>query len=159
MPSRLPPPPELVATVPSVDAEPSESRADQSAPGAESSALLYVAGSRGQVAGSRGSGADAPRADTHALVAEFIDCCRERPPDKYLARIGKEIKSLVAEGVPDASIRGGLTIVAERGLGPTVLPSAIHEYLNARPRERTDNQTAILQRAMQRAEAKEGGAA
>lgn len=52
--SRLPAPPDQRA-----DAQPSESHADKSAPDADESALLYVAGSRGHGAGGARAGRDA----------------------------------------------------------------------------------------------------
>lgn len=97
--------------------------------------------------------------DIGALVGHFIDRCAERPPAEVVSRIGKGVKSLAAEGIETEAIRGGLTIVAERGLNPATLPSAVHEHLNARPRQRVNGQDEILQRAMARARAAEGGAA
>lgn len=95
--------------------------------------------------------------DVGALVAGFIEGCRERPPSSFVARIGKEVRSLVLEGIEAEAIRGGLTIVAERGLAPTTLPSAIHEHLNRRPRAvGANNDTAAkLDAAMERARAAE----
>lgn len=92
-------------------------------------------------------------ADVGALVAGFIDLCRERPPSAFVARIGKEVRALVLDGTSSDAIKGGLTIVAERGLQPTALPGAVHEHLNARPR--SSRTTSILDAAMQRAEAAE----
>ncbi|HZQ33702.1 MAG TPA: hypothetical protein VFB19_18470 [Mycobacterium sp.] len=98
----------------------------------------------------------APNPDVGQLVGHFVDACRERPPSSVVARIGKEVRGLVGEGIQPDAIRGGLVIVAEKGLNPATLPSAIHEYLNARPRERRNGQDEILQRAMARARAAEG---
>lgn len=155
VPSRLPEPPDLSVKEPPAesDADSSERRADSS----ETNVALQVAGSRGQVAGGRVTAQAAPRADVPGLVGEFIDHCRERPPDAYIKRLGREVKTLATDGVEPDAIRGGLTIVADRGLQPTALPGAIHEHLNARPRNRVSGQDEILLRSMQRAKAAEGG--
>lgn len=105
------------------------------------------------------SGGLATGPDVGALVAGFVDSCRTRPPGEVVARIGKGVKQLVAEGIEPDAIRGGLSIVAERGLHPATLPSAVHEHLNARPRgPRFSAQDEILRRSMERAQA-QGGAA
>lgn len=105
------------------------------------------------------SGETAPAAtDVGALVASFVDQCRERPPSSFVARVGKEVRALVLDGTPSEAIQGGLAIVADRGLQPTALPGAIHEHLNRRPRDPTPRRNdQILDRAMQRAAAAEAG--
>lgn len=94
-------------------------------------------------------------ADIGALVAEFIDHCRERPPSQFVARIGKEVRALALDGTSPDAIRGGLSIVADRGLQPTALAGAVHEHLNRRPRVVGSDTTSKLDRAMERAEAAE----
>lgn len=102
------------------------------------------------------SGGDAT-ADVGALVAEFVDRCRERPPSSFVARVGREVRTLALDGTTPDAIRGGLAIVADRGLQPTALAGAVHEHLNARPRI-VRNQTADqLDAAMERAQAAEAG--
>lgn len=106
------------------------------------------------------SGAQGTAADIGALVGEFIDHCRERPPSSFVARLGKEVRALALEGTGADAIRGGLSIVADRGLQPTALAGAVHEHLNARPRQqRTNGQDEALRRSMERAQAQQGDVA
>jgi hypothetical protein len=80
------------------------------------------------------SGASGTAADVGALVAGFVEGCRTRPPSSFVSRIGKEVRALVQDGTGADAIRGGLSIVADRGFQPGALAGAVHEHLNARPR-------------------------
>lgn len=94
------------------------------------------------VAGSRGSVAAAPRADPGHLIGEFLDLCLERPPEQFIKRLGRDVKVILDTGTSADAVRGGLAIVAERGLQPSALAGAVHEHLNRRssPRGSTTDQ-------------------
>jgi hypothetical protein len=102
------------------------------------------------------SDVEAVAADVGALVGEFIDHCRQRPPSAFISRIGKEVRALALDGTEPEAIRGGLAIVADRGLQPTALAGAVHEHMNARSRQAATSRNAqILQANMAAARAAE----
>jgi hypothetical protein len=131
--SRLPAPPEPVQADPAARADQSERRADQSGPGADPSgsgadspALLYGAGSRGQVAGGRGTrGASAAGS---SLLDEHLGHIKPRPPRDVIRQTGEKIDSLLAEGMAEGEIREALRrLRAKPKLTPSILPSLVHE--------------------------------
>ncbi|MDT3395802.1 hypothetical protein RKE29_03930 [Streptomyces sp. B1866] len=65
------------------------------------------------------------------LVAEYVTACRNRPPQRHLARLGKEIKALLGEGIHPDHLRAGLERLRTKGLDPVVLPSVVNEAMNA----------------------------
>lgn len=118
--------------------------ANSSARGANSSALKHVAGSREHVAGIPPTAGTAlalvPRADeaeppdtTQALVGEWIDHCRKRPPGTVIGQVGKQVKAMLAEAIDPADIRVGLAAWWRKGLHPSALPSVVNEHMNASP--------------------------
>lgn len=92
-------------------------------------------GSRTLDPGSRifpSGGASAPAPDTvPALIAEYVNACRTRPPESVLTRIGRETKTLMDEGVPTEHIRAGLERLRAKGLNPSALPGLVNEVMNA----------------------------
>ncbi|MFE2867227.1 hypothetical protein [Embleya sp. NPDC059259] len=77
-----------------------------------------------------GAGAHAPDT-TPALVAEYVNACRTRPPESVLSRIGRETKILLDEGVSTEHIRAGLERLRAKGLNPSALPGLVNEVMNA----------------------------
>lgn len=76
------------------------------------------------------SGREAP-ATTDALIGEWIEHCRRRPPGSVIGQVGKQIKAMLAEGVDSAEIRRGLAAWAQKGLHPSTLPSVVNDVMNA----------------------------
>jgi len=81
-----------------------------------------------------------PRADepepadtTQALVGEWIDHCRKRPPGNVIGQVGKQIKAMLEEGIDPADVRLGLVAWWRKGLHPSALPSVVNEHMNASP--------------------------
>lgn len=91
-----------------------------------------------------------------ALVGDWIDHCRKRPPDRVIGQTSKHIKALLEEGIDPEDIRRGLAAWHSRGLDPSTLPSVVNQVMNGGTRSRaqqaTDDQ---FERAMERATAKE----
>lgn len=92
-----------------------------------------------------------------ALIGEWIEHCRKRPPDRVIGQTSKHIKSMLEEGIDPEDIRRGLAMWHSRGLDPSVLPSVVNEVMNStgvrtRRQQATDEQ---FDRAMARAEARE----
>ncbi|MGV4886449.1 hypothetical protein ACSR0Z_07495 [Streptomyces viridosporus] len=95
-------------------------------------------GSRNRDLGSTpsgGAGAPAPQTvSVNVLIGEYVAACAERPPSSVLGHLGREIRTLLAEGIDPDHIRAGLTRHRTKGLHPSVLPSLVHEAMNATPR-------------------------
>jgi hypothetical protein len=74
------------------------------------------------------------RPDTsQALVGEWIDHCRKRPPGTVIGQVGKQIKAMLGEGIDPGDIRAGLAEWWRKGVHPSVLPSIVNELMNAAP--------------------------
>jgi hypothetical protein len=76
---------------------------------------------------------DEPPDSTQALIGEWIDHCRKRPPGTVIGQVGKRIKALLADGVDPADVRAGLAAWWRKGLDPSTLPSVVNELMNAAP--------------------------
>ncbi|MFI2351009.1 hypothetical protein ACH492_29105 [Streptomyces sp. NPDC019443] len=81
-------------------------------------------------------GASAPAPDTvsaQQLIAEYAAACTHRPPRDVLGHLGREVRKLLDEGIAPAHIRSGLERHRAKGLHASVLPSLVHEAMNATP--------------------------
>ncbi|WDO07161.1 hypothetical protein ME763_16620 [Streptomyces murinus] len=81
-------------------------------------------------------GASAPAPDTVSakhLIAEYAAACTHRPPKDVLGHLGQEVRKLLDEGIDPAHIRAGLELHRAKGLHPRILPSLVHEAMNAAP--------------------------
>lgn len=74
-----------------------------------------------------------PPMTAQELIADWIDHVPKRPPGNTIARVGKEIKAMLQEGIDPADLRKGLAAWAHKGLGPSVLPSVVNEVMNRGP--------------------------
>jgi len=157
VPSRLPAPedadPDEPAPVPGLDAYASAPRADKSAPDPDRSepheedhALLYGSGSMEHevppTAAALTRRDDEP-ATTQALIGEWIEHCRKRPPGPVIGQVSKQVKAMIEEGIDPADVRRGLAAWHVKGIHPSALPSVVNELMNASP-------TAALARASPR---------
>lgn len=76
------------------------------------------------------AGADEPLG-TQAIVADWIDGCRKRPPRNVIGQISKHVKALLEEGIDPADVQTGLAEWASRsGLHPSTLPSVVNGVMN-----------------------------
>lgn len=64
------------------------------------------------------------------LVAEWLDHCRKRPPDRVVGQVAKELGILVAEGQDPADIRRGLAAWHQAAKHPSTLASFVNEVMN-----------------------------
>ncbi|MET9479939.1 hypothetical protein [Streptomyces sp. NPDC006638] len=79
------------------------------------------------------------RASAHApdtvsakqLLGEYIAACNHRPPDAFLNHLGGHVRKLLDEGIAPAHLRAALERHRAKGLSPSVLPSLVHEVMNA----------------------------
>lgn len=107
-------------------------------------------------------GEAAPPMTTEQLVADWIEHVPKRPPGDVIGRVGKHIKTMLAEGIDPADIRRGVAAWAVKGRDPATLPSVVNEVMNAgwhgsaAPPARRSND-AGLSAAMARAQAAEAG--
>ncbi|MDI3402849.1 hypothetical protein [Streptomyces cavernicola] len=79
-------------------------------------------------------GASAPAPDTTSaqhLIAEYVTACPHRPPNDFLGHLGREVNKLVGEGIDVDHLRAGLALHRAKGAHPSVLPSMVHEAMNA----------------------------
>lgn len=83
---------------------------------------------------SGGASAPAPHTvSAQQLITEYAAACRHRPPKDVLGHLGREVRNLLGEGIAPAHIRAGLERHRAKGLNPSVLPSLVHEAMNAAP--------------------------
>lgn len=86
----------------------------------------------------KGGGFAAPAADTLAgtvvnrLVAWYVKGCPQPPSRKVRARLGKEIKDLLAEGIPEEQVLAGLEVYRANPKSPALLPYMVDEAVNGR---------------------------
>ncbi|MEV6326723.1 hypothetical protein [Streptomyces sp. NPDC051909] len=81
-----------------------------------------------------GASAPAPESvSTKDLIGEYAAGCAHRPPQNVLDHLGREVKKLLAEGIAPDHIRAGLDRHRAKGLHASLLPSLVHEAMNATP--------------------------
>lgn len=91
-----------------------------------------------------------PTAQT--LVAEWIERCPERPPNRVIGQVAKELKSMLEEGIAPIRVRAALAEWNRKGLHPSTLASVVHEITNRAPAARGQQATNdLFEAAMQRA--------
>lgn len=74
---------------------------------------------------------DDPPETADQLIGYWIRNVPKRPPGTVIGRVGKSIKTMLAEGIDPADIAAGLEAWATRGKDPSVLPSIVNEVMNA----------------------------
>ncbi|MEW1794706.1 hypothetical protein [Streptomyces niveus] len=101
-------------------------------------------GSRILDPGSVPRGREAPAPDTlpvtvsaKELVAEYVAGCKRRPPEDFLAHLGRKVKVLLEERFEPETVRAALERLRAKGLHPSVLPSLVNEVLNTSPQHGT----------------------
>lgn len=72
-------------------------------------------------------------ATAQMLVGEYVDHCKQRPPNQFIGKLAKTTKSLLDEGFAANDIRRGMTVLIERGLDASVLPSTVNQVINQQP--------------------------
>lgn len=72
------------------------------------------------------------------LVAAWLDRCARRPPARIVARVGAQVATLLAEGIPAADVAAGLHAWHDRRLDPSTLPSVVNELMQGPPVPRTN---------------------
>jgi len=72
---------------------------------------------------------DPPPDGAQALVAAWIDRCARRPPSSVVARVGRHLRELLADGVDPADAAAGLAAWHDRRLDPSTLPSVVNEVM------------------------------
>ncbi|WP_165983988.1 hypothetical protein [Streptomyces sp. YIM 98790] len=99
-----------------------------------------VSGSRILDPGSVPSGRSAPAPGTvsqevsaGSLLAEYVTACVRRPPKDVLGHLGRQVRTLLEEGFEAEALRVALERQRAKGLHPSVLPSLVHEVVNASP--------------------------
>jgi hypothetical protein len=74
--------------------------------------------------------ADAAPTSTRDLIAEHVEACRIRPPERFMGQLGKQVQALLGEGIDPEHVRAALTILRVKALGPSTLPSLVNEIMN-----------------------------
>jgi hypothetical protein len=65
------------------------------------------------------------------LLGEYVAACTHRPPDAFLNQLGGQVRKLLDEGISPTHLRAALERHRVKGLSPSVLPSLVHEVMNA----------------------------
>lgn len=76
------------------------------------------------------------------IVGEWIDHCPNRPPAGIIARVGKAVKGLLADGMVPFDITTGLAEWQDKGLDPAAIPSVVNEVMNGDHRSTADKRVA-----------------
>ncbi|WP_405989903.1 hypothetical protein [Streptomyces sp. NBC_00986] len=83
---------------------------------------------------SGGASAHAPDTlSARELLAEYVSACNHRPPKVFLSQLGEQVRRLLDEDIAPAHLRTALERHRAKGLSPRVLPSLVHEVMNAAP--------------------------
>lgn len=85
--------------------------------------------------------AEPPTART--IIAEWIDHCTKRPPDRVIGQIAKTVGTMLADGIDPTDVSRGLDLWRRRGLDPSTLPSVVNQVMNAvagRPRNQQETE-------------------
>ncbi len=90
-----------------------------------------------------------------ALISEWLDHCEQRPPNKVIGHVSKEVKLLLDEGIGYEAVRSGLAAWHQKGLHPSVLASVVNEILNPPVRRETRYEARKRQEEATRAWAEE----
>ncbi|MEV0536474.1 hypothetical protein [Kitasatospora sp. NPDC050463] len=80
-----------------------------------------------------GTSAAEPLVNAGTLLAEYIAGCPAPVPAKVKGHLAKVIKELLDTGTHPDHVRAGLALWGEKALSPSLLPSMVHQALNARP--------------------------
>jgi hypothetical protein len=66
-----------------------------------------------------------------AIVGEWIEHCRKRPPGRVIGQIAKQVKSMLDEDISPDDVRAGLAEWAGKAdLHPSTLPSLVNGVMN-----------------------------
>jgi hypothetical protein len=68
------------------------------------------------------------------LVAEWIEQCRRRPPERIIGQMSREFRLLLEEDFDPDDIRAGLATWMSKDVAPSVLPSMVNQIVNAKPK-------------------------
>ncbi|WP_030459206.1 hypothetical protein [Kitasatospora sp. NRRL B-11411] len=74
-----------------------------------------------------------PSVNAGDLVAEYVASCPKPVPANVRGHLGKVIKDLLDGGTGADDIRAGLRLYSAKPMSPSVLPSMVHEAINAQP--------------------------
>lgn len=67
--------------------------------------------------------------DASTLIAEWLERCGKRPPGDVIARIGKQLKAMLGEGMDVDDVRRGLAAWHRKNLNPSTLTSVVNEVM------------------------------
>lgn len=81
------------------------------------------------------------RTDTaQTSIGEWLDHCRQRPPERVIGQVAKHVRELLAEGIDPGQVRAGLAAWHSKSLHPSTLPSIVNEVMNGTPKAATTDQ-------------------
>lgn len=75
----------------------------------------------------------AMRTVMNVITDEWLQRCAGRPPTSIIRQVEAEIMALVADGIPDDTIRRGMAAWMVKGYAPGAIPSFVNQVMNARP--------------------------
>lgn len=74
-----------------------------------------------------------PPPNAGQLVAYWLERCRQRPPERVIGQMSKEIKRLVEDGIDAAHIEAGIDDWITKDLSPSNLPTLVNSAMNRKP--------------------------
>ncbi|MCT9932417.1 hypothetical protein N5079_19640 [Planotetraspora sp. A-T 1434] len=81
------------------------------------------------------AGAAAPQAGdpvtSQTIIGEWLDRCQNRPPNRVIGQLSKEIKGLLDEGINPDHVRRGVAEWMTRNAHPSTLASFVNGVMNA----------------------------
>lgn len=86
-------------------------------------------------------------ADVSGLVGEWIEHCKQRPPERVVGQVAKELRTLADEGFTPAQLRTGLADWHSKGQHPSTVASFVNAAVNSTSRPQTTTNGRV-QRAL-----------
>lgn len=83
------------------------------------------------------------------FIAEWLEHCSERPPERVIGQAAKEVRGLLSEGIDDRHIRAGLADWHFKGQHPATLPSFVNAAMQARSRSTTNQRVDVARELSQ----------
>jgi hypothetical protein len=65
-----------------------------------------------------------------AVVSDWIDTLKRRPPGSVIGQVAKIVKTLLGEGFSPTEIGQALAVMSTKGLNPSTLPALVNEVVN-----------------------------
>ena len=80
-----------------------------------------------------------------AIIGRWITACGDkRPPSSVIGQVGKHVKAMLAEGIDPDDVENGMVVWHRKRLGPSLLPSVVHEVRQGPAERKQSSEAATL---------------